>query len=70
MSYDLKIKNLELIIKDIDMKILSVTNSVDKDENLLRNLHETRINMMNELRRMRRLNHEESYERLNYDEDR
>jgi hypothetical protein len=70
MSYGLKIKAIELIIKDIDLKIDNLTKSENKDENILRNLTETRYNMMNDLRRLNKLDYEENYQRVGYDDDR
>ena len=70
MSYGLKIKAIEFIIKDIDLKIDNLTKSENKDENILRNLTETRYNMMNELRRLNKLDYEENYQRVGYDADR
>lgn len=70
MSYGLKIKAIELIIKDIDLKIDNLTKSENKDENILRNLTETRYNMINELRRLNKLDYEENYQRVGYDDDR
>jgi len=70
MSYGLKIKAIEFIIKDIDLKIDNLTKSENKDENILRNLTETRYNMMNELRRLNKLDYEENYQRVGYDDDR
>lgn len=70
MSYGLKIKALEQIIKDIDLRIENFTKSENKDENILRNLTETRYNMMNELRKLNKLDYEENYQRVGYDDDR
>ena len=70
MSYGLKIKAIEFIIKDIDLKIDNLTKSENKDENILRNLTETRYNMMNELRRLNKLDYEENYQCVGYDDDR
>lgn len=69
MSYGLKIKALEQIIKDIDLRIENFTKSENKDENILRNLTETRYNMMNELRKLNKLDYEENYQRVGYDDD-
>lgn len=68
--YTEKIRALESRLKTLESRIESHIKNPEHDLQLLRELRDQKQNTLNELRRLNRLEYEDSYERVRFEDDR
>lgn len=68
--YSEKIRILESKLSTLDMRIENHVKTPDYDISILRDLRNQKQNILDELRLLHRLDYEENYERVRFDDDR
>lgn len=70
MSYQLRINTLEESCRQLDQQIYNLEKNGGPDSEKILQLKNKKIELMNEVRRLTRLQWEEDYERVHFDDDR